>query len=121
MAYLFETWKDARKSIDDAKSKAADEVSELLAKNARDGLLVEVVDGDRKDMIKTASVLISKDPKLTVVLANSAGDVIVMSKVRDSGQVMEKVAAKCGGRGGGRSDLAQGKIANVSKLKKLNI
>ncbi|UCD02910.1 MAG: hypothetical protein JSV63_03965 [Candidatus Aenigmatarchaeota archaeon] len=121
MSYLFETWKDAKKSIDDAKTKAADEMSELLLQNARGGLLVEMVKGDRNDMIKIASVLISKDPKLTVVLANSAGDVIVMSKVRDAGQVMEKVAAKCGGKGGARGNLAQGKIRDVSKLKKLNI
>jgi len=95
-------------------------MSEDLLKRTENGFLIEVLDCDRNEMIKTASVLTTKDPKLTVVLANKKCDFIVMSKVRDAGQVMEKVCAKCGGKGGGHGNLAQGKISDIDKLLKIN-
>lgn len=116
LSYVFEAWKTNRKAIEDAKSKSADKMSEDLAKRAENGLLVEIVDGDSNEMIISGSNLIKQDSKLTVVLANSAGDVVVMSKVRDPGQVMEKITAKCGGKGGGRGVLAQGKISDIEKF-----
>jgi len=120
MAYLFDAWKTARKAIDEAKNMAAGRMSEDLLKRTENGFLIEVLDCDRNEMIKTASVLTTKDPKLTVVLANKKCDFIVMSKVRDAGQVMEKVCAKCGGKGGGHGNLAQGKISDIDKLLKIN-
>ncbi len=120
MSYVFETWKANRKALDDARKQAAGSMSADLLKRAEDGLLVEILDSDRKEMVKTAAVLLSKDPKLTVVLSNSAGEVVVMSNARDTSQVMEKVTAKCGGKGGGKGHLAQGKIEKVSELKSVN-
>jgi alanyl-tRNA synthetase len=117
LAFLFDTWKSGRKAIEDAQIKAAGKMSRDLLKNAKDGVLVQVVDGDRKGLIKTASELLSKDPRLTVVLANSTGDLVIMSRVRDAGQALEKVCAKCGGRGGGRGELAQGKISNLKTFR----
>ena len=119
LSYVFQNWKSARKAIENAVARAAGELSKELLRKASKGIIAEVIEGDRKYMINTASKLLEENPKLTVVLANNAGDVITMSKVRDAGQIMEKVTSVCGGRGGGREQLAQGKITNIKDFRKV--
>ncbi|MBN1896874.1 MAG: alanine--tRNA ligase [Candidatus Aenigmarchaeota archaeon] len=119
LSYVFENWKSARKIIEDSLVRSAGNVSQSLLKDASDGLLVTVVEGDRKYMIKAASAMLEKNSKLTIVLANEENDIVIMSKVRDAGQVLEKVCAKCGGKGGGRGQMAQGKIDDIKAFRKV--
>jgi len=117
--YLFGSWKKQRKAMEDIeKVQAGEKSSELLGK-ARNDMIFEIVDAERPGMIKTASNLLSKNPKLTVVLVNSGGDMVCMSKTKDAGKVVSDVCGKCSGKGGGSKELGQGKICNLESFRKM--
>ncbi|RLI98299.1 MAG: alanine--tRNA ligase [Candidatus Aenigmatarchaeota archaeon] len=117
-ARIFEFWKSQRKEIDRmAKEKAKHESESLLSK-ARDNTIFEVLSLGRKELIETAGRLIDADPRLTVILANQAGDIVGMSKSRDMSREIKEICQKAGGSGGGRKEFAQGRV-ELSKLIKV--
>ncbi len=118
LTYLFESWKSAKKEIESEGSRIAGEKSEELIKHARNNMIFEVIDADRPSMIKTASSILSKNPKMTVVLANSDGDIIGMSKTRDMGPFITRICERCKGKGGGSKELGQGKICEMDSFAK---
>ena len=59
-----------------------------------------------------------RNSKLTVILANQAGDIIGMSRTEDMGRLISDISRKAGGSGGGRKEFAQGRV-ELSKLLKV--
>jgi alanyl-tRNA synthetase len=118
LTQLFHEWKAAKKRIEENGLKVAEERSGELIAKSRNGMLFEVIEGHRKDLIKTASNLIKQDPKLTVILANPKGDVVGMSRTKDVCSLVGGACSKAGGAGGGKGELAQGR-ADIKRLKKV--
>ena len=118
LGHLFVHWKLHKKTLDKMGSKMAGEKSVDLAEKAGGNMIAEVVEADRKELIKTASNLIAQNPKLTVVLVNNDGDVIGMSKTRDMCSFIRELCEKCGGKGGGGKELGQGKICSLDSFEK---
>ncbi|NIO22450.1 MAG: alanine--tRNA ligase [Candidatus Aenigmarchaeota archaeon] len=114
---VFKIWKSQKKELENMRIKrAGSEIRKLLNKAKRERIF-EIVDMSRKEMIKTADLIVSSHPKLTVILINKNGDVVGMSKTKDITKELRKFCRKYGGSGGGKGSLAQGKI-NLSKLKR---
>ena len=112
---IFTLWKQQRKSIDKMRHIQSEKEARSLIEKAREGEVFEIVDGERKDLIETATIILSLNPDLTVILANQAGDIIGMSRKKDMGPVIAHICRETGGSGGGRGGLAQGRV-NLSKL-----
>jgi alanyl-tRNA synthetase len=121
LSYVFDVWKAARKEAEKSGSGQAEEKSADLLKKAKNGLIVEVMEGERNDLIKAASAALEKDEKMTIILSNPAGELVVMSSTRDTGAIVSKVCAACGGKGGGKGNLAQGRIESTTKLKTVKL
>jgi alanyl-tRNA synthetase len=117
LSHIFELWKVQKKEMEKAGSAFAGEMSDDLLKKVQDGVVNEIVEGDRKELVKTASTLLSKAPTITIILANKDGEIVVMSNEKDTGELIKRITSKCGGKGGGRGHLAQGIIDDVKKLK----
>jgi alanyl-tRNA synthetase len=117
LSYVFDVWKAARKEAERSGAGQAEEKSADLLKKAKNGVIVEIMEGERKVLIISGTNIVMQDPKLTVALANSSGDVVVMSKTRDAGELMKKICRICGGKGGGKGSLAQGKIEDVKAFR----
>ncbi len=113
LKFVFESWKSKKKAIEEMGARLADEKSADLIKKARKGMIFEVLEADRPELIKTASNILAQHPKLTVVLANSKGDLVGMSKTKDMGSFIREICQKCKGKGGGKRELGQGKIYNA--------
>jgi alanyl-tRNA synthetase len=114
---VFELWKQNKKEAEKYRSGAATEAAERLLAKEKDGQVFDIIAGERKELIETASQLLKVNPKLTVILANHAGDIIVMSRSHDSLRILKRICEKTGGRGGGSKELAQGKV-DIQKLLK---
>lgn len=98
---------------------AAHEAQALLAKGTP---VVEALEGwDAQGIKAIAAAITAADPNAAVALFTSATPAQVViargaaSKV-DAGAVMKALAAKFGGKGGGKSDLAQGGGLGASSL-----
>ncbi len=116
--HVFGLWKSQKKELASLRGEfASRQAGKLLAK-ARNNRLFEVVSADRKSMIEIANHLLSRNNKLTVILANQAGDIIGMSRAVDMGKLISDISRRAGGSGGGRKEFAQGK-AELSKLLKI--
>jgi len=114
---VFDMWKTQRKEVEKTTKQRALSVVKKIAKKARGGKILETVNMDRKEMIKTCELLVSSHPKFTIILLNRNGEVVGMSRVEDITKEVKKFCKKYGGSGGGRGKLAQGKI-NFSEFKK---
>jgi len=115
---VFELWKSGKKEIESLAEKRAGSEIQKLVEKARKNKIFEIVEMDRKEMIKTADLLVSLHPNLTVILVNERGDVVGMSKTVDIAKEIRKLCRGCGGSGGGKGSLAQGKI-NFSEFKRI--
>jgi alanyl-tRNA synthetase len=116
--HVFGLWKSQRKELDSLRREfASREAGNLLAR-ARKNHLFEVVSADRKGMIEMANSLLARNSRLTIILANQAGDIIGMSRTEDMGRLISAISRKAGGSGGGRKDFAQGRV-ELSKLLKV--
>ncbi|MBU0530704.1 MAG: alanine--tRNA ligase [Candidatus Aenigmatarchaeota archaeon] len=116
--YLFELWKEQRKETENLTKEVSGKVAEKLEEKIKDKQIVEMIQGDRKELISTADSLIKGHPDITIVLANHIGDIICRTDTKDASQVLEIITKQAGGTGGGRKHFAQGKI-EVSKLLKI--
>jgi alanyl-tRNA synthetase len=115
---VFDLWKEGRKEVEKFTEKRADSEIGELVKKAKNNEIFEIVDAEREGMIKTAELVISKHPELTIILVNRNGDVVGMSEKKDITKLVKELCRKCEGSGGGKGRLAQGKL-NVKKLKKI--
>ncbi|MBN2043235.1 MAG: alanine--tRNA ligase [Candidatus Aenigmarchaeota archaeon] len=113
---MFDTWKKQKKSRDRKLRDGAGSNAESLLKKAKNDRIFEIVDMDRKEMIKTADSIIGDDPKMTVILVSRKGDVVGMSKTTDIVREVRDLCEKHGGSGGGRDHFAQGRL-DFRKLK----
>jgi len=90
---------------------AAHEAQALLAKGS---LVVEAIDGwDAQGIKSIATAITAADPHAIVVLLTTATPAHVViargaSSTIDAAAVLKQLAAKFGGKGGGKPDLAQG-------------
>jgi alanyl-tRNA synthetase len=109
---LQEEAKAAQRAIRGFQEKlAAHEAQALLAKGSP---IVEAIDGwDAQGIKSIAAAITSADPTAFVALftTTSPSQVVIArgaSSTLDAGAVMKALAAKFGGKGGGKADLAQG-------------
>ncbi len=107
---MFGTWKSQRKSREKHIEKGAEGKAESLLGKAKGNRIFETVDMDRKEMIKTADSLLSKNPGITIILVNRNGDVVGMSREINIVKEVKELCKEHGGSGGGRDHLAQGKL-----------
>ena len=107
---VFNLWKRQGKEMEKfVKDRAGSEI-ERLTKKAKNSEIFEIVDMDRNGMIKTSELIVSKHPEFTVILVNKNGDVVGMSEKKDITRIVKELCKKCGGSGGGKGRLAQGKL-----------
>ncbi|MCK4531652.1 MAG: hypothetical protein KAT94_02185, partial [Candidatus Aenigmarchaeota archaeon] len=107
---VFSLWKRQGKEMEKfVKDRAGSEI-ERLTKKAKNSEIFEIVDMDRNGMIKTSELIVSKHPEFTVILVNKNGDVVGMSEKKDITRIVKELCKKCGGSGGGKGRLAQGKL-----------
>jgi len=113
---VFDTWKKQRKSRNKELEKGAGNNAESLLKKAKNNRIFEIVDMNRKEMIKTSDSLVAKNPKITIILISRDGDVVGISKTIDIVKEVKDLCEKHGGSGGGRNHFAQGRL-DIKKLK----
>lgn len=115
---IFKIWKSQKKCIATIRKDFAKKRALELLKKAKNNKIFCVIHIDRKELIEIANELLEKNPELTIVLANNLGDIIGMSKTEDISEIIKKICKKAGGSGGGKGNLAQGKV-EISKFLKL--
>jgi len=116
--YIFSFWKNQRKELEKLRKEFAGIMADKLISKAKDKQVFDVISADRKGLIEVANELIEKDNELTVILTNHLGDIIGMSRTKDSDKIIKDICSRAGGSGGGNKQLAQGKV-ELSKLLKV--
>lgn len=114
---VFDLWKRQGKELEKFREESAGSEIERLIKKAKNNQIFEIVDMDRKGMIKACELVLSKKPGFTIILVNKKGDVVGMSEEKDVIKMVKMMCKKCGGSGGGKGELAQGKL-DVKKFRK---
>ncbi len=115
---IFSIWKEQAKIIEKLRADLAKAESKNLIAKAKGSQIFEIIPVERKMLIEIANGIISLKPALTVILANQAGEIVCMSKSKNSGQLIREICQKAGGSGGGSPQLGQGKL-ELSKLLKI--
>lgn len=105
--------KETKRQIRDLHSKLAGHEADRLAASAQDGIVIATLDGWDPNGLKGIASAITARPGFVVALLGGPSPravVIARSTDRstDSGAVLKQLAAKFGGKGGGRPELAQG-------------
>lgn len=126
---LLADMKEMEKEIDKFKGRAASESSSALAGKARDidgiKVIASRIDGmDKQDIRALADNLKEKLGSCVLVLASVKDkDAVLLAMVTNdlterikAGNVLKKVSAFAGGRGGGRPEMAEGGTKNIEKL-----
>lgn len=116
--FIFDFWKEQRKKLELLTEESSKKTAEGLMSKVRDNQLVDILKGDRKELIGIANQLIEKEPKLTVILANHAGDIVCKTQTKDAAEVLTSIVKQAGGSGGGTKEFAQGRV-EISKLLKV--
>jgi alanyl-tRNA synthetase len=115
---IFAVWKDQKKALEVLSSQSAQSRASKLVAKAKSGRVLDIIPGERKVLIEVGNQILKINKDLTVILANQAGDVIAMSRTSDANQALKKILEKTGGSGGGRKEIAQGRL-EISKLMKI--
>ena len=103
--------KTASKTIRDLQLRLAEHEAARLAQNP--GAVVEVLEGWGQDGLKAIASAVARRPGAAAVLLSApAPSAIVIARAPDAAidaaGVLKKLIERFGGKGGGRSDLAQG-------------
>lgn len=115
---IFNYWKEQNKILERLRKEFAKEQAEKLLKKAKNNMIFEILSLDRKGMIEIANYILSLNPSVTIILSNHLGEVVGMSRTKDMRKLIQELCQRAGGRGGGKSNFAQGK-AELSKLLKI--
>ena len=105
--------KESKRQIKDLQSKLAGHEADRLAASAQDGVVIATMDGWDPNGLKGIASAITARPGLVVALLGAPAPMAVViarsaDRSTDSGSVLKALAAKFGGKGGGRPELAQG-------------
>jgi alanyl-tRNA synthetase len=105
--------KDARRRLKDAQAKIAGVEAQAIADTAQNGVAVAVMDGWDPNGLKLIASPIAARGGMVVALvgAPSPASLLIAASPDvdvDCAAVLKQVVAKFGGKGGGRSDIAQG-------------
>ena len=105
--------KDSKRSIRDLQTRLAHHEAAALADAAADGRVVAALDGwDPNGLKAIASAIASRLGYVAVLISRSAPQAIVIARhaeqTADCAALLKKAVQTFGGKGGGRSDLAQG-------------
>jgi alanyl-tRNA synthetase len=114
---IFELYKNMKKDYESGFKEKADSEVETVLKKAKNNEIFEIVDMERKEMIKLCDSAVSKHPNLTIILVNKQGDVVGASEKKDISKEIKNLCERCYGSGGGKGRLAQGKL-DIKKLNK---
>ncbi len=115
---IFSLWKEQAKEMERISAERGRRMAESLIAKASNNRVFEIVQVERKDMINIGNEIVAKNPNLTVILCNTKGDIIGMSKREDMGQLVGKLCHLAGGFGGGRREFSQGRV-DLSKIMKI--
>lgn len=116
--FLFGLWKEQRKLVESSTKKLSGKIAEQLENKIKNNQLFEIIQGDRKKLINVADSLITKHPKITIILANQAGDIICRTETKNAVKILEEISKKAGGRSGGRNNFAQGRV-EIAKFRNI--
>ena len=129
---FFNEWKEQKKKIGElsegfAKSEAAEIIKESIASGKT---AVRILDTDAETLRKIGNLLLSAsgagasaiklgDAGASAILVNKLGDVVCASanKSVNASELMQKLASKFGGGGGGNEKLASGRLNSAPKEK----
>ena len=121
-AQVIEENKELHRRVRALEELAAGVEAEKLLAGARDGVIVQVFDGrDAESLKKLAHALIA-NPQTIALLGSRDKDTARLVFARstdasgDMSALMREACAMLDGRGGGKSDMAQGGGKNVGKL-----
>ena len=105
--------KDAARRLKDAQSALSVHQAQALAAEAEDGLVLAALDGwDQNGLKGIASAIVSRPGMIAALVGMPTPCAVVVARSPevplDSGSIVRALTARCGGKGGGRPDLAQG-------------
>ncbi len=105
--------RDARRQIKDLHSRLAGHEADRLAASAQDGVVVAALDGwDQAALKNIASAIAARPGYVAGLLGGPSPFAVVVARSADrgtdAGAVLKQLAARFGGKGGGRPELAQG-------------
>jgi alanyl-tRNA synthetase len=113
----------ARAALGAARGRLALSVADELASAAEGARVVALLDdGDAAMLRVVATRLLDGRPERVVVLGAPDGSVLAArgaSSSVDCGALVKALAARAGGRGGGRAERAEGKLAEPGRLQAL--
>jgi len=115
---LFFHWKASKKKKERGKEKSAKETATMLVDKMDGNRIFDVLAVENRELIRIGGEVLKIKPGSTVILANQAGEIVGMSNTEDMGKLISELSKKAGGAGGGRKDVAQGKV-KLSKLLKI--
>ncbi|MBW2459252.1 MAG: alanyl-tRNA editing protein [Deltaproteobacteria bacterium] len=104
---------------------AARIAAELLGQGTVDGRVVALIDGGTVDLLRAVAARLTAEPGAVALLAaaEAEGMRVVVARSADSdfecGAFVKRLAASTGGRGGGRSDHAEGRLPAETDWEKL--
>ena len=117
---FFNEWKEQKKKIVElsegfAKSEAAEVVKESIASGKT---AVRILDTDAETLRKIGNLLLTAGGVgVSAILVNNLGDTVCASsnKSVNARDLMQKLASKFGGGGGGNEKLASGRLKSAPK------
>ena len=118
---FFEEWKGARKEVEKLKKELAKLlVYELESKVEKIGdieFIGEIVEGDM-DHLREAALRLKRPNRVVAIVGEDTNAVVVaVGDALDfkAGELIRVITSITGGGGGGKKDLAQGKIRDIRK------
>jgi alanyl-tRNA synthetase len=116
----------SREALGRARSELAERAAEQLAAVAETGVpVVARLEGASADILRRVATRVTRSPGAVAILAGSApeGMPVVVARGEssefDCREFMGRLAARAGGRGGGRPDRAEGRLPETAELEAL--
>lgn len=106
----------ARQAMKKLGERAAGELARELVAASPDGVVVAVLDGADKELLRAVATRITSSGDKVALLAAADGDGVQVVAARgpessfDCGALIKRVAQASGGKGGGKADRAEGRL-----------